>query len=102
VVITGQAGILSGSIVEAWIQLADSADHTADEHFMEEIAIAAGDIVAGVGFTIYGKHVGEQMPLETHQFFLNRRIGGVGIKRPTRNFGQPGIYGQWNVCWRWS
>lgn len=54
VAVTGQLTIEADSSVEAWIELADSADHTADEHRLEEIEISAGNIVAGTGFTIYG------------------------------------------------
>lgn len=54
VVVTGQTGIAADSSVEAWVELASSADHTVDEHRLEEIDISAGNIVAGTGFTIYG------------------------------------------------
>jgi hypothetical protein len=56
VVITGQAGIVAGSKVNAWIYAKATTDHSADEHWLETIAVTAGNIVAGVGFTIYGKN----------------------------------------------
>lgn len=52
VTVTGQTGILSGSDVEAWIRCEDSADHGEDEHFVENIRVRAGNIVAGTGFDI--------------------------------------------------
>lgn len=57
VAITGQTGILSGSLVEAWLQPIVTADHTVDEHILEEpnISIVAGNIIAGTGFTIYAQ-----------------------------------------------
>src|SRR6266576_6540103 len=73
--ITGQGAILAGSLVEAWILPAATADHTADEHFAEDIDIFAGNIVAGVGFTIYGFYRGQ---------------------------GDTRAYGKWNVGWVWN
>ncbi len=72
VAVTGQAGILSGSTVIASIRPATTADHSVDEHRVEEIDICAGDISPGTGFTIYAKT-------------RNRRL-----------------YGQWSVSWVWS
>jgi hypothetical protein len=53
--VTGQASILSGSLVEAWISPVATADHNADEHWVEEIQVTAGNVVAGTGFTIYAR-----------------------------------------------
>jgi len=53
--VTGQGAILVDSKVEAMIRVADSADHSADEHGVETISIACGNIVAGVGFTVYAQ-----------------------------------------------
>jgi hypothetical protein len=79
VAITGQSEIVASSIVQAWIYPAATADHTADEHIVEEFVVSAGNIVAGTGFTIYGV---SQIP-------------------PSPN-DLPLIYGQWSVAWRWS
>lgn len=54
VAVTGQSGIVSGSLVEAWIRPVDSVDHSADEHRTETVKVMAGDILAGAGFTILG------------------------------------------------
>lgn len=54
VTVTGQAGILAGSLVEAWILPIATGDHSIDEHLVERIEVVAGSIVAGTGFTIYG------------------------------------------------
>lgn len=51
--ITGQAAIVAGSLVEAWIRPAATADHTADEHIVDPPRVIAADIVAGTGFTIH-------------------------------------------------
>src|SRR3989304_1220167 len=54
VAVTGQAGIVAGSLVEAWIRPETNADPTDNEHMVETIKVVAASIVAGTGFTIYG------------------------------------------------
>ena len=75
-VITGQTGILSNSRVEAWIDAtaAATADHSADEHGIEDanIEITCQSIVVGTGFTIVLQASGSSLQ-----------------------------YGVWNVAWVW-
>lgn len=71
VAVTGQTGIVSGSLVEAWIRPVDTSDHSVDEHRVEELQVVADTIVAGIGFTIFG-----------------------------RTRGGP-IYGDWTIAWAW-
>ena len=71
--ITGQTAITLSSIVEAWLTPIDTADHSADEHIIDSPEVFAGNIVAGVGFTIYAV-----------------------IKDQYRK------YGQYTVSWRWK
>jgi len=59
VAVTGQTGIVAGSLVGAWIRPVATADHSIDEHRVERIAIVADTIVAGTGFTIYAREDGE-------------------------------------------
>jgi hypothetical protein len=102
VAVTGQAGIVSGSLVEAWLRPEATADHTADEHLVETIKITAGNIIAGTGFTIYGMNTSQlNEPLEslrgqgaqTDQPINQRpQVGGKGTR----------IWGQWSVAWVWS
>jgi len=62
VIVTGQAGILANSFVEAWIapdNLTGLANgHSVDEHIMAAatlaITVPITSIVAGTGFTIQG------------------------------------------------
>jgi hypothetical protein len=54
VTVTGQAGIVAGSLVEAWVRPVATADHSADEHIVDPPRVIAGDIVPGVGFTVHG------------------------------------------------
>lgn len=78
VTVTGQTGIVSGSLVQAWVTPIATSDHNADEHRVEPIDVKAGNIVAGTGFTIYG---------------MARNFTGKECPR---------VYGKWSVAWRWS
>lgn len=86
VAVTGQAAIVAGSLVEAWLRPVATADHSADEHMVETLKVVAGNISAGVGFTIYGFNTGQtNEPIEVNEG------GGRGTR----------IYGQWTVAWAW-
>jgi hypothetical protein len=106
VTVTGQAGIVAGSVVLVKLRPAATADHSADEHMLETIEVYAGDIVAGTGFTIYGVNKSQ----------LNEELlpGGEGRAATTVVGAQSGdgmpriggkgtrIYGQWSVAWMWA
>jgi hypothetical protein len=47
--------ITGGQLVEAWIFPTATATNTADDHWVEGINVIAGNVQAGVGFTIYAK-----------------------------------------------
>ena len=107
VTVTGQTTIGAGSVVQAWIFPADTADHTADEHWIETIKVVAGNVVAGTGFTIYG--------INTNQLNEPLTTGGGGRAAVTTLGAQNGvspvpsvggmgtrIYGTWNVGWVWN
>jgi len=56
VVITGQTAIVSGSRIKVWFQGDSTSDHNSYAHtfgLSKEVALSAGNIVNGVGFTIY-------------------------------------------------
>lgn len=74
-VVTGQTSILSGSLVEAWLDptAADTADHSSDEHLIAEVDVRCSAIVAGTGFTITASIRSSEL-----------------------------YYGQWNVAWVWN
>lgn len=109
VAVTGQTGILSGSFVEAWIMPATSADHSIDEHLVEQLKVVAGNISAGVGFTIYGLctcQVNEPTtPVRTSRFAGAGVDSGPG-KQDNQNTDSggksPRLYGQWTVAWVWN
>jgi hypothetical protein len=53
--ITGQTGILADSPVEVWLLPSATVEHSADEHWVEEMVVVAGNVVAGTGFTAYAR-----------------------------------------------
>lgn len=53
ITITGLTSIVATSVVDAWVIAKDSADHSADEHWVDPPVVTAGNIVPNVGFTIY-------------------------------------------------
>ena len=91
VTITGQQAILATSGIEARIMGVATADHTVDEHWVDPPAVSAGNIAAGVGFTIFG----------TARDFVPviGRIAGQGLYKYPRA-SMP--YGKWTVVWRWK
>jgi hypothetical protein len=52
-VVTGQGSIGTGSLVEGWVSITASGATTADDCINECLIVRAGNISAGVGFTIY-------------------------------------------------
>lgn len=93
VAVTGQASILAGSLVEAWIFPTATATHSADEHVLGavEMAVVAGNVQAGVGFTIYA------LARDNDQ-------GGTGgedgnFKLIPRKISR--LYGTYTIAWAW-
>lgn len=108
VTITGQAGIVSGSLVEAWIRPVATADHTVDEHMVETIQVFAHSIVPGTGFTISGFNTSQaNEPLRSGGVVGGRGAVNAGIAGPLKGLGgQPSvggigtrIYGTWTIAW---
>lgn len=100
--ITGQAAIVAGSLVEVWLRPVATADHTADEHLVETIKVIAGNIAAGVGFTIYGfntNQITEPSPVPRDAPYTAGRLNNPAAQSDGRS---PRIYGQWTVAWVWN
>lgn len=98
IAVTGQAGIVAGSLVEAWIRPVATADHTADEHWVETIRVSAGNIVAATGFTVYAlntNQVNEPSPVHNERF-RDTRYEPINDGKGTR------LYGLWTVAWVWN
>jgi hypothetical protein len=105
VAVTGQTGIVAGSLVEAWIRPADTADHRAMEHMVETLRVFAADIVAGVGFTIHGFDASERGGAQGRPHSTSFRTATAtvyGDQRPSVRDKRSTIYGLWNVAWVWS
>ena len=112
VAVTGQAGIIASSLVEAWIRPVDTADHTADEHMVEPINVFAATIVAATGFTIYAFNSSElsEPVLPSSGAGSTYKEGSTTIGAKT---AQPGVvasgggqgtllYGLYTVAWVWN
>lgn len=108
-VVTGQTAILAGSLVYCWVKPEATVDHTIGEHIVEDIKVAAADIVAGTGFTIYALSPG---PLRTPdlapQSLQGRssgtgQVAGKGQADKALNAPVPGrvalLTGKWSVGW---
>ena len=89
VVITGQTGILAGSLASAWVLPATTADHSIDEHLVDPIRVTVGNVVAGTGFTIYG------FPADIQTFGQKTLAGGLPDQ-------QADLYGAYNIAWVWN
>lgn len=103
--ITGQAAIAAGSRVRAWIEVTATADHTADEHWLETIDVVAGNVAAGTGFTIYAKNTGTLSEPVGEQWATQRGAGpGTGSNQPRPDMGGgkgTRLYGAFTVGWEW-
>ena len=64
---------------------AATTDHTTDEHWVDPPDVFAGNVQAGVGFTIYG---------------INRDRSEIGPQ--TRVVDAPKLYGKYNIGWVWN
>jgi hypothetical protein len=107
------AGIGSTNLVEAWIFPAATADHTADEHLVESIKVMAGNVVAGVGFTIYMANTSQLNEPVDYPPNANSIVSSTAGTAILVKNAQPGkraygggigtrIYGKWNVGWVWN
>jgi len=96
--VTGQTGIASTSIVQAWIYPKATADHTADEHAVESLKVFARDIVVGAGFTVQGVNTSEINEKEPPQFleFGTHHPDTFSEGKGTR------LYGTWSIAWMWQ
>lgn len=112
--VTGQTSISLTSLVEAWIYPKATTDHSADEHILESIKVAARDIVAGVGFTIVAVNTSEtNEPIEPLRgrgptaVSPNPTIAGQlqsaqGLQINSRGGKGTRLYGKFTVAWAWG
>jgi hypothetical protein len=72
ITITGQSDMLATHVPIAQVACIATADHSVDEHFVEEIEVRCGAVTPGAGFTIYVR---------------------------TRNLE---LMGRWSIAWSWG
>ena len=82
-VVTGQATILTGSLAEAYIYPAPTAEHSTDEHIVDPPRVMCGPVTTGVGFTIYA-------------YAPENPGGGQQYSDAILH------YGTWTVAWVWN
>ena len=107
--VTGQASIVSGSLVEAWLRPVATGDHSADEHLVETIRVSAGNIIGATGFTIYAINTSQlSEPLTWGDQSANivqdatQGLNTIVNGPPFRGGAGTRIYGQWTVAWVWA
>jgi hypothetical protein len=116
VAVTGQAAIVAGSLVEAWIRPVATADHTDTEHMVETLKVFAANIVAATGFTIYGfntSEINEPDPPPLKPQFQQRHTSNTAVawtampldaaqgRAEVRDSRATRIYGTWTIAWAW-
>jgi len=113
-----QAAIGAGNLVEAWIWPVATADHTIEEHMVESLKVFAANIVAGVGFTIYGFNTSEinepveRIPEQTYiqtgsATAIAIKTAFPGLREHLTGGGNRGgkgtrLYGLFTVAWVWN
>jgi hypothetical protein len=113
VVISGQAGIVSGSLIEAWLLPTDTGTlgtdtfHSHDEHLVARLKITAGSIVAGTGFTVYAFSIDNAVePLVPTKGVTGTLAGGLSApqltQQPTAGGQGARFQGTFTIAWVWS
>jgi hypothetical protein len=109
VAVTGQTNFdASLHQVQVWLRPVDSADHTADEHMVETIAVQATAYVTGTGFTIRAwnsSQINEPLRQAANNRHKPNTFGvpqSMGASSPAIGGRGTRLHGAWNVNWRWS
>lgn len=105
--VTGQAAIVSGSLVFCWVKPEATLDHSADEHIAEDIIVYASDIIAATGFTLHAKS--GQGVISAPAVQRLARFSGTGQdfgpgqaarnNLPTPGAKTPLLFGRWSIGW---
>jgi hypothetical protein len=88
--VTGQTGFVTTSLINAWVEPVATADHSVDEHLIENIEVKAYFVTNGT-LRILARVV--PIPL------LFEQINRTGM-RPQAQVHK--LYGQFTVRWAWS
>jgi hypothetical protein len=94
--VIGQDNINLMSVITAVITPVATADHSSDEHVANAPRVCAGNIIPGIGFTVYGRN-------DDWQFYSDKVYanGGLGEGMPIPQIA-PRTYGKWSVAWSWQ
>ena len=66
IVVAGQTSILVGSVPQAWVAARATAQHSVDEHALSTLNVTTGNVIAGVGFSIYVYFADVETPYGTY------------------------------------
>ena len=98
------AGVISTSLVEAWIVPTATADHTADEHIVESVRVVGAYLSDG-NLRIHGLNTNEVQPpptpLVVRKDLSARSRSGEAVDAHPRPVA-PMPYGQFTVGWVWN
>lgn len=105
--VTGLTGIISSSLVEAWLMPDTTADHSADEHLLEPIKVFAdrSSIVAGTSLVIRAindNRLAEPLESPGVSKFRSAATTVYGAAEGSVGGRLPMVYGLWKVGWVWQ
>jgi len=101
--VTGQAGLTSASLIEAWVFPVTTADHSSDEHLIENLRVMAVFKVNGE-FTIRG-FAKEIAAWKDANYPYGKRSAGAGPAGNSSTEGLPRsdrLWGLWTIGWVWN
>jgi hypothetical protein len=112
-VVTGQAAVVGGSLVQCWVAPVATSDHSADEHIVEPLMAYASNVVAGTGFTLHLVNTSTLFsPSEPRHNRLSRTFGAGADVGPgqqdrsrasmTGKASPSASYGDWSVSWLYT
>jgi hypothetical protein len=100
-----EIGVTAGSVVQAWLIAADTADHNAEEHIVETITVIPGAPIASTGFVVYARNnsqLNEPLTLINPVQYKSIQTQIAGMSTPGYGGKATQIYGQWTIGWKWS
>ena len=92
------AGVISTSIIDAWIRPVASADHTDTDHIAAQIRVT-GVYVSDNNIRVYGINANDVTPPLEPQPAATPKLRGVLVR--TERQAAPMLVGQFNVNWSW-
>lgn len=105
VVDTAATGVISTSLVEAWVLPVATADHTVDEHMVETIRVT-GQYLSDGNIRIRGVNTNAVLPPEepipaAHPG-RGTQINQGASRLPLERAAAPRLVGSFSVAWVWN